>query len=215
MPLKRELYIILFVLLPAGIFSQNEYVTEITKDSLADIYGLNKVLLPEYELPAIAALSCYPELDSTYVELKSKKLKYFGNARPKMDFLFRKQEKRHYVIIINKKSKDILGFDFSDLPFNAQIGFFGHELAHISDYNEKKNAQMILFGIKYLFMKRTVERYTDQIAIEHNLGHQLLELRSFVLNNPLTDKDYLEYKKDNYLNCNEILDEISKLNESR
>lgn len=223
MPGNRVIYIIFFLLLPAGIFAQNECVTEIflpgnielKKDSLISIYGLNKVILPEYELQAIAALSCYPELDSTYIELKSRKLKHFGNARPKMDLLFRKQEKRHYVIIINKKAKDILGFDFSDLPFNAQIGFFGHELAHINDYTGKKNTQMILFGIKYIFMKRAIERYTDQIAIKHNLGHQLYELRSFVVNNPLTDKDYLKYKSENYLDCEEILQEISKLNEVR
>jgi hypothetical protein len=212
MPFKKELYIILLLLLPACLFSQNEIT--LTKDSLAINFGYEKTFIAGYELPALVALSNYPELDSTRIELKSRRIKHFGNARPKIDFLFRKQETRHYIIIINKKSRDILGFSFSDLPFGAQVGFFGHELAHISDYCGRNNLQIISYGIKYLFMKRSVERSTDRIAIKHNLGEQLYDLRCFVLNNPHTDKDYMEYKHNNYLDCEEIIKEISKLNES-
>jgi hypothetical protein len=212
MPCKRELYIILLIILPAGLFSQNE--TLLNRDSLAISYGYGKTFINGYELPALVALSNYPELDSARIEFKSKRLKHFGNARPKVDFLFRKQENRHYIIVINKKSKDIIGFSFSELPFGAQVGLFGHELAHISDYCGRNNLQIISYGIKYLFMKRTIERSTDRIAIKHNLGEQLYDLRSFVLNNPQTDKDYLEYKYRYYLDCEEIIQEISKLNES-
>jgi len=223
MPGKRELYMILFILLPAGVFSQNEciakefqpYGLQAKKDSLVYTYGFRKTFLPGYELPALIALSCYPELDSTYIELKSRKLTHFGNARPKMDFLFKKPKNRNYVIIINKNAKDILGFAFSDLPLSAQIGFFAHELGHITDYTGKNNFQMAFFGIKYLVMKKAVERCTDQIAIKHNLGHQICDLRNFVLNNPDTDKDYLKYKRNNYLDCEEIINEISKFNEGR
>ncbi len=221
MPVKRELYIIFFILLPACIYSQYGCIREdfqsddawLNKDSLACIYGFKKTFLPGYELPAILALSCYPELDSISIELKSRKLNHFGNARPKMDFIFRNKENRHYIIIINKNAKDILGFAFSDLPFNAQIGFFGHELAHITDYTGKNNFQMISFGVKYFFMKKAVERYTDRIAIKHNLGRQIYDLRSFVLNNQDIDEHYLKYKSNNYLDGEEILHEISRFNE--
>jgi hypothetical protein len=212
MPCKRELYIILLIILPAGLFSQNE--TLLNRDSLEIACGYGKTFITGYELPALVALSNYPELDSTRIELKSRRINHFGYARPKVDFLFRKQENRHYTIVINKKSKDIIGFSFSELPFSAQVGFFGHELGHISDYCVRNNLQIISFGIKYLFMKRTIERSTDRIAIKHNLGEQLYDLRSFVLNNPQTDEDYLEYKNHYYLDCEEIAQEISKLNES-
>jgi hypothetical protein len=211
MPCKRDLYIILLMLIPSVLFSQ----ATLNKDSLISTRGYGKIFIDGYELPALVALLYYPELDSTQIELKSKKLKHFGNARPKIDFLFRKQVNRHYVIIINKKAGDKVGFSFSDLPFNAQVGFFGHELAHISDYCSRNNFQIISYGAKYLFMKRAIERSTDRIAIKHNLGEQMFDLRSFVLNNPLTDRDYLRYKHNNYLDCDEILQEISKLNESR
>jgi hypothetical protein len=223
MPGKRELYIIFFILLPECIYSQYGCIREnfqpddarLIKDSLECIHGFKKTFLPGYELPAILALSCYPELDSINIELKSRKLNHLGNARPKMDFIFRNKENRHYIIIINKDAKDILGFAFSDLPFNAQIGFFGHELAHITDYTGKNNFQMISFGVKYFFMRKAVERYTDHIAIKHNLGRQIYDLRSFVLNNPDIDDHYLKYKSNNYLDGEEILHEISKFNYPR
>jgi hypothetical protein len=219
---KRIFNIIFFILLPALIFSQNDtLIKELEsdyyndkKDSLINIFGYKKIFIPEYELPAITALSYYPELDSTLIEIKSKKLKRLGNARPKMDFLFRKQMNRHYIIIINKNAEDVLGLPFSDIPFNAQTGFFGHELAHITDYTEKNNLKLIFFIAKYLFMQKSIERHTDKITIKHNLGSQLYELRSFIINNPDTNEDYLKFKKDNYLNCEEILYEISKLNNS-
>jgi len=220
MSCKRILNIIFFILLPVLIFSQNDTLIKEFKsgyyydkrDSLLKIHGYKKIFASGYELPAIIALSHYPELDSTIIEFKSKKLKRLGNARPKMDFLFRKQVNRHYVIIINKNAEDVLGLQFNDIPFNAQTGFFGHELAHITDYIEKNNLKLIFFGTRYIFMQKRIERYTDKIAIEHNLGQQLYELRSFIMKNPDTNEDYLKFKRNNYLNCKEILYEISKLN---
>ena len=220
MSCKLIFNIIVFILFPVYIFSQNDTLVKEfkpdsiyhKKDSLIKIYGYKKTFIPEYELPAITALSNYPELDSTIIEFKSKKLQMLGNARPKTDFLFRKQENRHYVIITNKNTEDLLGLPFNDIPFNAQTGFFGHELAHIADYTEKNNLKLIIFGAKYIFMQKKIERYTDKIAIEHNLGYQLYELRSFIIKNPDTNEDYLKFKKNNYLNCEEILYEISKLN---
>ncbi len=217
---NRILNIIFLIFLPVLIFSQNDTLIKEfesdyyydSRDSLIKVHGFNKIFTPEYELPAIIALSFYPELDSTRIEFKSKKLKRLGNAKPKMDFLFRKQINRHYVIIVNKNTEDILGLQFNDIPFNAQTGFFGHELAHILDYKEKNNLKLIFFVARYMFMQKSIERYTDKMAIEHNLGRQLYELRSFIMKNPYTDEDYLKFKRNNYLNCEEILYEMSKLN---
>ncbi len=219
---RRILNIILFLLLQVTVFAQNtNLIKELKpgnhtgkKDSLIEIHGFDKKFIPDYELHALIALSFYPELDSTAIEFKSRKMRRLGNARPKTDFIFRKPANRHYVIIINKNAKKELGFAFSDIPFNAQIGFFGHELAHITDYIEKKNLKLIFFGVTYLFMQRNIERYTDKITIKHNLGQQLYELTEFIIKNPDTSEAYLKFKRDNYLNCEEILNEISILNDN-
>jgi hypothetical protein len=218
---KRTLNIIVFLLFPVFIFSQNDTLNQklqsgyhhYLKDSLEKIYRYIKISVPEYKLPAFTALSHYPELDSAIIEIKIEKLKRLGNARPAMNFLFRKQINRHYIIIVNENAEDVLGLPFGEIPFKAQTGFFGHEFAHIADYSEMNNLELIFFGIKYLFIQKNIERQTDKSTIEHNLGYQLYELTNFITENPDTNQDYLKFKRNNYLNCEEILYEISKLND--
>lgn len=218
MDFKRQLYTILMFLLPLYIYSQNnipvrEFIADNyinNTDSLRNLYCAGKAFVREYELPAIIALSHYPELDSAIIDIKVRRLNKLGQARPKIDFLLRKPDKRHYLIVVNKKSKEVVGFDFNDIPFNAQIGFFGHELAHITDYNTKNNIKLMLFGLIYLLKKEKIEKYTDRLTIRHNLGWQLYDLNIFITNNPDTDKNYLRYKKNKYLNPHEILNEMQK-----
>ena len=221
LPTKRRLNAILTLFFPFFIYSQNYYPVRkfvadnyINKtDSLKNIYCAEKTFISHYELPTLIALSFYPELDSTIINLKSRKINKLGYARPKIDFLLRKPKNRHYIIIINKNSQDHLGFDFNDIPFNAQVGFFGHELAHITDYAAKSNMQLLLFGFKYLLKQEKVEKYTDRITIRHNLGWQLYDLNRYITNNPDTYKNYLKYKESKYLNSEEIFNEMLKIND--
>ena len=115
-------------------------------------------------------------------------------------------------MIINKSPEDNLGFGFFEIPFDAQVGFFGHELAHITDYMDKSNIKMVLFGLKYSLNKRKVERYTDMTTIEHGLGQQLYNLNKFIRDNPDINRKYLEYKNSNYLTPAEIMDIMLNFN---
>jgi hypothetical protein len=191
---------------PEGDFAPDNFANK--TDSLKELYGYGKLFITDYEFPALVALTYYPALDSTIIEIKNKKINTLGRVRPKAGFLFRKQENRPYIIIINKTPEDKLGFGFSEMPLSAQIGLFGHEFAHITDYSDKKNIQMILFGIKYLLMKRKIERYTDITAIEHGMGQQLYDLNMFIRNHPSTDKKYLRFKENNYLSPEEISEKM-------
>ena len=63
------------------------------------------------------------------------------------------------------------------IPFNALVGVFGHELAHISDFQERGLFGMIdvMFGnLSRKYLDR-FEHGTDRRTIEHGLGFQLLE----------------------------------------
>jgi hypothetical protein len=65
MSIKRTLNIIVFLLFPVFIFSQNDTLNQKLqsgyhhhiKDSLGRIYRYIKVSVPEYKLPAFTALS--------------------------------------------------------------------------------------------------------------------------------------------------------------
>ncbi len=184
---------------------------ELMADSLDSLYGYRKGLINEFSLSALVALSYYPELDSTKIDFKYKKIRTIMVARPKLHCLFFKKENRPYQIIINK-SKTFRDSLFVNMSFNGKTGIMGHELAHIYDYSDRSVLGLIWFGIKYmLFSKREIERYTDRIAIERGLGWQLYDAYSYIHNNQqgLPEK-YIKNKMEYYLKPREIIRETEK-----
>lgn len=94
-----------------------------------------------------------------------------------------------------------------DVPFNAQIGVIGHELAHIVDYDSKTKTGLIFMAAGYICpnKRRQIENRVDEITIEHGLGYQVKDFSKFVLNNEAINKRYLKYKKKFYYNPNQLL----------
>ena len=65
----------------------------------------------------------------------------------------------------------------TNFPYNAQIGVFGHELAHTVSYLDKNALQLSWVGLKYTFSadyRQQFEQATDRRTIHHHLGYQLL-----------------------------------------
>lgn len=140
-------------------------------------FGKNKILPEGFELQALIALSHYPELENCTIEFKFVQTKVAHTSQPKLATLLRARKKRTYQILISDSVKPGLeNTMLMNLPYNAQIGVLGHELAHTADYEQMSNWQLIVLGIKYSFKKFRIqfERNTDQIAINHGLIYQLL-----------------------------------------
>ena len=118
-----------------------------------------------------------------------------------LSLLFRKRTNRTYHIIINKREKSDPAILVHTAPFNAQVGIFGHELAHILDYKEKSNCRMIGFAIGYLNRekRRQTERKTDSLTIAHGLGWQLYHFTDFVFNEADINPKYRMYKARFYM----------------
>lgn len=157
----------------------------------------HKQLDDSYQDQAQIAMSYYPELKGTEIEFVRKDLKTTMASRPKLDFIFRKKEKRKYRIYIDNSVKNEKGLLLSDVPFNAQVGVIGHELAHIVDYQEKSAKGIILTGLGYLFhpFRKKLEHKVDKIAIAHGLGHQVCEFSEYVLHEPRVSEKYKKYKR--------------------
>jgi hypothetical protein len=71
---------------------------------------------------------------------------------------------------------------FKNLPFNAQVGVIGHELAHAADFSAMTSLDIIAHVVKNVSAKY-IDRFeynTDAICIAHGLGYQLLSWSSFV-----------------------------------
>lgn len=133
--------------------------------------------------PALfAALEYYDTLHQLKIRVVAKKrMHHFMNVRPTFMSVFKRKSKRVYKIRVNQS-------DSSEVPlpdyftFNALIGAFGHELAHIADYNNAGIGKLIRFAFMELSpnQRKLFEEGTDLKAIQKGLGWQLYDFISQV-----------------------------------
>ncbi len=180
--------IIAFLLLPNSTYGQygkvkEEWlpaeITDAYYQELITTFGNNKKLPKGFEKQALIALSYYPELKDTRIVFKIRKkgAAPFASRPSTWSLLFRKPAKRKYQVFISQKTKPVLTpILMKSLSFNGQIGVMGHELAHTSFYLKKKFGAMVKIALSTI-SPRYLDKFeydTDQIAIAHGLGFQLI-----------------------------------------
>lgn len=167
----------------------------------------------DYELPFQIARKFYPELNDINIDIVFKSIKTTLAARPRLSFLFISKGKRKYVIFINNNNYKYKGVKFEELSLNAKVGVFGHELAHILDYETKSRWKVLGTGVKYLFKdgKKRLESEIDYIAIERGLGWQIFDFSDYVLNRSDCCPDYKKFKKEIYFAPGDIFFLIDQL----
>ncbi|MEM6722929.1 MAG: hypothetical protein AAF598_02765 [Bacteroidota bacterium] len=176
---------------------------------LAERYGQHKHLPKGYEKQALLALSFYPELKLTDIEFRLGSYVFAHTCRPKITALLNPFGKRKYLITISDKLEGPLNATlFDSLPFEAQVGVLGHELAHILDYESKSSAALIKDGIGYGFYeyRKAFENATELRTIRKGLGYQLLAWSQTV--HHLLKEDG---RGDLYYSPEQILSEIDQL----
>ncbi len=131
----------------------------------------------------LTALSHYPQLKDTRIVFRFRKRKTPLTSRPRISHVFLPKKWRTYVITISTETaQSFAPILFSKLPYNAQIGVLGHEIAHILEYRELSSFQLIGLGFK-MGKPDFVDRFefkTDERTIANGLGHQLLNWSIFV-----------------------------------
>ncbi len=152
------------------IYLEHEMFDKI--DSLRSNYGqwldLEK---DEYELPLLIALSHYPSLKDTKIQVVYKNTRTPLYARPHLGNFFRKEENHVYRLIVDRKSDHVRG-----KSLNAQVGVFAHELGHLIFYKQKNLFGIIGYALNYGIRKNyrlKDEKRRDQEVIEHGLSWQL------------------------------------------
>lgn len=146
-------------------------------------FETNKRIPSEIRAQVLTALSYYPELKDTKITFRFRKRTTPLSSRPRLLSIFKKAKNRNYVITISTKSNATLApILFYNLPYNAQIGVLGHELGHISEYQEMKMWQLGGLIFKMLNSKYIdqFEYNTDLISINHGLGYQLYDWSTYV-----------------------------------
>ena len=180
-------------------------------DSLKQNFGQHKTFIKEFELQSLIALSYYPELKNVPITFCLYNITTTAEVRPEY-FSAIKNSNRKYVIYISK-NVHTEGVLLKDIPFNAQIGVIGHELAHIEDYEGRTVKSLFGLALNYLIIKNHAkyERSIDELAIKRGLGWQELEFSDFMENKSKATARYKHFKKVNYLSSSEIEAEIAKM----
>ncbi len=184
-------------------------------DSLKSNFGINKAYPPEFELQILIALSHYPELKYTRITFEKTKSIIPLVSRPRTLSTFRKKEKWHYKIIISDGGE----FCYSDVllknvPFNAQIGIIGHELAHTLYYQDKSWTDMLAIGLNYINprYRASFEKDTDRRAIAHGFGWQLFEYANYTRGLPKMSASHVAWIDKYYLNGEKIISYMKETN---
>ena len=159
-------------------------------------YAWRKEYPEELETPVLNALQHYPELQSKKIEFKYSRKP--GNsimkAQPNIKSVLQLGDDRAYIVYVNKIVK--LGDEelpIESLPETVLIGWFGHELGHVIDYESLSNWGLIGFGLGYLLSKsslRQAENRADRIAIKHGLGQEIIATKNFILNHTGLSEKY-------------------------
>ncbi|RFC54436.1 hypothetical protein [Brumimicrobium aurantiacum] len=183
---------------------------------MSDLTYPSQIKIPKIiKREAEFALSHYPELEDVRIEIKFKKniKKSTMQARPKFGSFFKTRRKREYVILISEKFK-ISDKEFAtvDVPTDVMIGWIGHELGHIMDYQNRSKLNLVWFGLKYLFSPTHIveaERAADTFAVNHGMEEYILKTKNFILNHADISSKYKLRIQKFYLSPEEIMEIVN------
>ena len=190
------------------------------------IFTLSLYMSAQHSIPdsisneAKTALSYYPQLDSIHIIVKFKKniKKSTMQARPTFGSFFRTKQNRRYVILISETFKiSDKEFKTRDIPSDILIGWIGHELGHIMDYQDRSKLNLIWFGLKYLFSENHIveaERAADTFAVSHGMANYILKTKDFILNHADITPSYKARIQRFYLSPEEIMELVNTRDEA-
>jgi hypothetical protein len=104
------------------------------------------------------------------------------------------------------------------LPDDIMIGWIGHELGHIMDYEQRSKLGLISYGLSYVFSgeyRKKGELMADTYAVNHGLGNYILETKRFILDHAELPQDYKDKIERTYLSPDEIVEQVRILEEKK
>ncbi|WP_353182482.1 hypothetical protein [Parapedobacter lycopersici] len=202
---------LLFALLTSQLPGQPDTTRELS------IYKKNKQIPHAIERQVLTALSHYPELEETTIRFVfTRRLKRsVMAARPVVASLLKGKDKRAYSILINPVFKLKHHIDpLRQIPDSVLIGWIGHELGHIMDYERRSAWDMAVFGISYGLSKkyiRKAERTADTFATNHGIGPHLVATKNFILDHTELPARYRDKIAELYLSPDDIMELVTEL----
>lgn len=166
-------------------------------------FGKEKIIPASIRLPALIALSHFPELATVRIRFEFKRSGLAYASRPDWTTMWYPRARWRYMIVLSTHSPKVPpSLLFDRLPFNAQIGILGHELCHTAYYINKRFHEIISTGVSYLNSDYRIkfENETDRETIRHGLGWQLLDFANHCRNHPDAGTKFINWLDKYYLN---------------
>lgn len=192
-------------------FSKNLNLLILFIFSFPMVASAQHTIPPEITNEAKIALSHYPELTDVAIEFKFKKniKKSTMQAQPSFWSVFKSKKNRSYKILISERIKIADSVYFTkDIPSEIMIGWLGHELGHVMDYQQRSGFNLIGFGFKYITSKnyiREAERRADSYAVNHGMETYILATKEFILKKAGLTQKYVDRINNYYLSPEEIM----------
>lgn len=182
----------------------------------------HKKHIPErIERNVLIALSFYPELKEADISFvfKSKIRTSVMQAQPVFLSLLHRRKKRRYRIKISEHFRLVHSqIPIEEIPDVVMIGWIGHELGHILDYESKSNWGMVSFGYHYYFSSTYVkhaEMMADSLAVERGMGNYIVATKRFILDHADLPQAYKDKISRLYLSPDVIVEQVRKLEEKK
>ncbi|SOD92814.1 hypothetical protein [Spirosoma fluviale] len=184
-------------------------------------FRTNKTIPSIIEHSVLTALSFYPELVETPIQFMFKQSikSSVMQAQPVFSTILARRKSRAYRINISSMFKlTHTAIPIHQLPNAIMIGWIGHELGHIMDYESRSNLDMVGFGLGYVFSAdyvKKVERIADGHAVRHGLGKYLVETKRFILDHAELPQSYKDKIARLYVSPEEITEQVKRLEEEK
>ncbi len=192
----------------------------ISPDSISadlDRFRNNKEIPESIAPQVLKALSFFPELLETDIRFRFKEdlRGPVMAARPVVGTMLRHRSRRAYQVLINPMFKlRHLETPMDHIPDSVMIGWVGHELGHIMDYQTKSSVGLAAFGLQYWisdsFVKKA-ERVADTYATRQGLGQYIVAHKYFVLGHADLPRHYKARIARLYLSPDDIVELIVRL----
>jgi hypothetical protein len=187
----------------------------------SDELKINKKIPAVIERQVLIALSHYPELKDVPIHFVFKK-NIRGSvmqAQPVFRSLLKNRNKRRYRVNISALFRlTHTVTPIHQLPDDILIGWIGHELGHIMDYESRSNTGMVMFGYHYLrsgSYVKSVENVADTYAVNHGLGNYIIATKRFILDHAELPESYKNKISRLYLSPDAIVEQVRKLEEQK
>lgn len=163
------------------------------------------------------AYAGFPELQDNEVVLEQLPIRGFTmRAQPIPTWSGVSRSSRSYRVQLSNHLEIARHIVPAELPEEVLVGWFAHELGHVVDYHRRTPLGLLWFLLGYVLLptyRAGAERRADLFAIERGFGPELMQTKTYILEQSKLPPRYLNRIKKYYMSPDELEEHLNELEE--